>query len=98
MKPGRPDYQWFGQFLQRAGCSLDTVAVNQPLPVGLLGILEHVFQSTPLRRTQRQFLTVVLSVFLAVPGRLNALNLSRYAGCSDRTIRRWLHRTDEGAI
>lgn|GEM_PF-455785 len=74
------------------------MAVNQSLPVGLLSILEHVLRGTTLRQTQRRFLTVVLSVFLAVPGRLNAVNLSRYAGCSDRTIRRWLHRTDKGAI
>lgn len=68
------------------------MAVNQSLPVGLLSILEHVRRGTTLRQ-----LTVVLSVFLAVPGRLNAVNLSRYTGCSDRTIRRWLHRTDKGA-
>ena len=65
--------------------------------MGLLGILQHVLSHTTLQKTQRNFLIVVLSVFLAVPGRLNALNLSRYAGCSDRTIRRWLHRKDEGA-
>ncbi|THF69952.1 IS4 family transposase [Deinococcus sp. Arct2-2] len=72
--------------------------MNTQFPVGLVGILQHVLQAVELRKTQRNFLAVVLSVFLAVPGRLNALNLSRYASCSDRTIRRWLHRDDEGAV
>lgn len=63
-----------------------------------MGILQHVLWVVPLRTTQRTFLTVLLRVFLAVPGRLNALNLARYASCSESTIRRWLHRDDPGAI
>ena len=68
------------------------------LPAGLLSILQHVLNLAPLRKTQRNFLAIILSVYIAVPGRHNALNLSRYAGCSDRTIRRWHHRDDDGAI
>lgn len=66
--------------------------------MGLMAILQYVLSAVPLRKTQRNFLTVLLSVFLAVPGRLNVLNLSRYAACSESTIRRWLHRSDPGAI
>lgn len=68
------------------------------LSAGLISILQHVLNLVSLRKTQRNFLAVVLSVYIAVPGRHNALNLSRYAGCSDRTIRRWHHRDDDGAI
>ncbi|WP_168733340.1 transposase [Deinococcus sp. Arct2-2] len=66
--------------------------------MGLGGVLQHVVQAVKLRKTQRKFFAVVLSVFLALPGRLNALDLSHDASCSDRTIRRWLHRGDEGAV
>ena len=72
--------------------------MSTPLPVGRVGILERFLDGVSLRKTQRTFLVVVLGVFLAVPGRLNAQNLSRYASCSEKTIRRWLHRDDEGAM
>lgn len=44
-----------------------------------MSILQHVLDEVPLRKTQRNFLIALLNVVLAVPRRLNALNLSRYS-------------------
>ncbi len=42
--------------------------------------------------TQSRFLAIVLSVWLALPGRVNAQNLARHSGMSARTFRRWMHQ------
>lgn len=37
---------------------------------------------------QAQFLHVLLPLWLAIPGRLNARSFSRYSGWNERTLRR----------
>lgn len=52
----------------------------------------------PLKATQSRFLAIVLSVWLALPGRVNAQNLARYSKTSERTFRRWMHREQPRSI
>ena len=55
-------------------------------------ILQTILTLAGLPAHQTRFLHVLLSVWLAIPGRLNATNFSRYSGWSERTVRRWFHR------
>lgn len=55
-------------------------------------ILTNVLAHAPLRSTQRRFLQILLSLWLALPGRVNAANLARYSGMNEKTFRNWLHR------
>ena len=41
---------------------------------------------------QTRFLHALMSVWLAIPGRLNAANFSRQSGWNEKTVRRWFHR------
>lgn len=41
---------------------------------------------------QQRFFLHVMPLWQAIPGRLNALNLSRYSGWNERTFRRWFER------
>ena len=59
---------------------------------GLLPIVTTFLAQQVLTVTQSRFLAIVLSIWLALPGRDNAQNLARYSGTSARTFRRWMHR------
>lgn len=41
---------------------------------------------------QSRFLSVLMPLWQAIPGRINALNFSRYSGLHEQTLRRWMHR------
>lgn len=41
---------------------------------------------------QRRFLTHLIPLWQAIPGRINASNLSRYSPWHERTFRRWMHQ------
>jgi putative transposase len=43
----------------------------------------------PLRVPQRKFLSILLVIWLAIPGRVNAANFGRYSGLSEKTMRNW---------
>lgn len=64
---------------------------QQPAP-GLVPIVTTLLIQQGLKVTHSRFLAIVLSIWLAVPGRVNAQHLSRYSGTSERTFRRWMHR------
>jgi len=51
--------------------------------------LHTLLTLVPLRNTQRRFLSLLLMVWLAVPGRLNATQLSRYSALNEKTFRNW---------
>ena len=57
-----------------------------------MSILQTILTLTGLPAHQTRFLHALLSVWMAIPGRLNAINFSRYSGWSERTVRRWFHR------
>ena len=57
-----------------------------------MSILQTILTLAGLPAHQTRFLQALLSVWLAIPGRLNATNFSRYSGWSERTVRRWFHR------
>jgi len=42
---------------------------------------------------QQRFFLHLMPLWQAIPGRLNALNLSRYSGWDERTFRRWFSKT-----
>lgn len=41
---------------------------------------------------QSRFLAILMLLWQAIPGRVNALNFSRYSGLHEQTFRRWMHR------
>ena len=51
--------------------------------------LHTLLALVPLRNTQRRFLSILLVVWLAVPGRLNAAQFARYSGMNEKTLRNW---------
>jgi putative transposase len=55
-------------------------------------ILQRILTLAALPAHQTRFLQALLSIWLVIPGRINAINFSRYSGWSERTVRRWLHR------
>ena len=57
-----------------------------------MSILQTILTLAGLPAHQTRFLHALLSVWMAIPGRLNAINFSRYSGWSERTVRRWFHR------
>ena len=57
-----------------------------------MSILQTMLTLAGLPAHQTRFLHALLSVWLAIPGRLNATNFSRYSGWSETTVRRWFHR------
>lgn len=61
-------------------------------PHGPVPIVAALLSRLALRAPHARLLAILLSVWLAVPGRVNAQTLSRYSGTAERTIRRWLHR------
>ena len=57
-----------------------------------MSILQTILTLAALPAHQTRFLNALLSVWLAIPGRVNATNFSRYSGWNERTLRRWFHR------
>ena len=57
-----------------------------------MSMLQKSLTLAALPAHQTRFLHALLSVWLAVPGRVNALNFSRSSGWSEKTVRRWFHR------
>jgi putative transposase len=57
-----------------------------------MSILQKILTLAALPAHQTRFLHALLSVWLAIPGRVNAINFSRYSGWSEKTVRRWFHR------
>lgn len=55
-------------------------------------ILAALLPHTSLRPTQGAYLQFLLVLWLAVPGRLNFTNLTRYGGPSERTHRNWFQK------
>ena len=55
-------------------------------------ILQTILTLAGLPAHQTRVLHALLSVWLAIPGRLNATNSSRCSGWSEKTVRRWFHR------
>lgn len=55
-------------------------------------ILPFLLLLAGLTTPQTQFLSLLLPLWVAVPGRVNALSFSRYSGLNERTFRRWMHR------
>lgn len=39
-----------------------------------------------------RFLSILMPLWQAIPGRINAVNFSRYSGLHEQTFRRWMHR------
>jgi len=57
-----------------------------------MSILQTILTLAALPAHQTRFLQALLSVWLAIPGRVNATNFSRYSGWNEKTVRRWFHR------
>lgn len=55
-------------------------------------ILAALLPNTSLRATQAAYLQLLLVLWLAVPGRLNFINLARYGAPSERTHRNWFQK------
>lgn len=55
-------------------------------------ILRVLLTILALPAHQQRFFLQLMPLWQAVPGRLNALNLSRYSGWNERTVRRWFER------
>ena len=53
-------------------------------------ILPFLLLLAGLTTPQTQFLGLLLPLWVAVPGRVNALSFSRYSGLNERTFRRWM--------
>ena len=51
-------------------------------------VLQQMAQLQPLSKAQCRFLTVLLPALLVVRGKVNFVNLSRYCGLHERTLRR----------
>ena len=52
-------------------------------------ILHQILGELGIRKTQRAFLSKLLSLWLVIPGRINYTNLSRYSDQSEQTFRNW---------
>jgi hypothetical protein len=57
-----------------------------------MGILERGMKRAGIRRTQSTFMAVLFSLWLAIPGRLNYANLSRFSGKHEKTFRHWFSK------
>jgi putative transposase len=55
-------------------------------------ILAAAIGQAGLRRTQQAYLRLLLTLWLALPGRHNFTNLARYGSTSDRTHRTWAQK------
>jgi putative transposase len=55
-------------------------------------ILHMILTLAALPAHQTRFLKALLSLWLAIPGRVNAINASRYGGWHEQTLRRWFSR------
>ncbi len=54
-----------------------------------MSIVERVVKQSGLRRTQSRFLEKLFNLWLAIPGRMNYANLSRFSGQNEKTFRNW---------
>jgi hypothetical protein len=54
-----------------------------------MGILERVLVEIGIRKTQRNFLLMLVRLWLVIPGRINYANLARFSGKSEKTFRNW---------
>ena len=59
-----------------------------------MSILAHILKQLihPSRPTQQHFLGLLFTLWLAIPGRINFLNLARYSGKSEKTFRNWFEK------
>lgn len=55
-------------------------------------ILPFLLLLAALPAHQERFLRLLLPLWLALPGRVNALNLSRYSQLDEKTFRRWFNK------
>lgn len=55
-------------------------------------ILSALLTLLGLPASQFRFFSTLMPLWQAIPGRINALNFSRYSGLHEQTFRRWMHR------
>lgn len=55
-------------------------------------ILHQVLEGLGIRKTQSAFLRGLMSLWLAIPGRINYSNLERYSNQSEQTFRNWFSK------
>jgi hypothetical protein len=70
----------------------NTCPKDDSMPYSILSHLALALDSMGLARPQTKFLLRLLPTWLAVRGRCNYLNLSRYGDFHERTLRRWFAR------
>jgi putative transposase len=57
-----------------------------------MAIVEEVLKVVNLGKRQRQFLKLLIKLWLAIPGRINYANLSRFSGKNEKTFRNWFRK------
>lgn len=57
-----------------------------------MAIVEEVLKRVKLGRRQRAFIKMLVSLWLAIPGRINYANLSRFSGKNEKTFRNWFNK------
>ena len=63
-----------------------------------MNILNQILQQSNIRKTQNTFLNLLLSLWLAIPGRINYANLERFSHLNEKTFRNWFVKPFEFAI
>lgn len=58
-----------------------------------MSIVKRVMKQSGIRRTQSQFMELLLSLWLAIPGRINYANLARFSGKNEKTFRNWFSKS-----
>ena len=54
-----------------------------------MNILNQILQQSNIRKTQTTFMNVLLTLWLAIPGRINYANLERFSTLNEKTFRNW---------
>ena len=54
-----------------------------------MNILNQILQQSNIRKTQTAFINLLLTVWLAIPGRINYANLERFSTLNEKTFRNW---------
>jgi putative transposase len=57
-----------------------------------MAIVEEVLKVVNLGKRQRQFLKLLIKLWLAIPGRINYANLARFSGKNEKTFQNWFRR------
>lgn len=54
--------------------------------------IDLILEKVGIRKTQAQYLVMLMGLWLAIPGRVNFLNLERYGKLSERSHRAWFEK------